>query len=640
MPKRGPGAPWAKYLELGGGLQMQIPQLQKPLRFSNGGADAGLSLHGRTCHAAEDHRISAVLGLRDATTEDADARLGFSLVRLVSFSDGMFSIIATLLVVPLVRLSKANIREIDNDPKISLADLLFISGQSEQHFGLFFCTFWLVVLLWLRHDSTLRGMEYWMDALGWLFVAINSLQFLAISILPLAIGLAAWATNVWAPTWNMNGAADEVEHANAASIARWLYFLLLTVAALNFIFQIMVFWHRPHAKACAVVIEATLELFMCTAAIVVSYASSHNIVYVGCIYCATPLMIIIARVHSGARARGAQIAWRQRFLNAFSTQIARSRLEAFTDGVITISMTLVILDLQPPPSCSTVLDAQMCTAQQHQGCLLRIIDRAHRSGCPPASLNTTNASTGASECATCYFDFAHHSATMEVLVWTFMLSFVLVSLLWQQHNRLQKELCDVHIQPLELMLNTQFCIFVALIPFAVGLVQWFHTDSNDALQQSLHARGEFTHPDPTAGFTALVFACTVLFGASLCLFTMRLIHTPRVNLCTPCYSRFALVQYGIMPLVVLLNGMLVLLVATPKEQNLNIPNAISIKTDVRHENMVGLLPLMALPVCYASSIVYGWKRGYKAYDPELHLRTLCRQRVHDISTLGSGVDEN
>ena len=97
--------------------------------------------------------------------------------------------------------------------------------------------------------------------------------------------------------------------------------------------------------------------------------------------------------------------------DSFISGVTKSRLEFFTDGVVAISATLIVLDVQPGENCGD-LDLEMCIVHWSEGCRVRLPDFK------------------------CYFDYAESKSKTTYMIFAYIACFMIVNLLWAQHHYL------------------------------------------------------------------------------------------------------------------------------------------------------------------------------------------------------------
>eukprot|EP00697_Spironema_sp_BW2_P018098 gnl/Spiro4/9975_TR5302_c0_g1_i1.p1 gnl/Spiro4/9975_TR5302_c0_g1~~gnl/Spiro4/9975_TR5302_c0_g1_i1.p1 ORF type:complete len:680 (+),score=183.12 gnl/Spiro4/9975_TR5302_c0_g1_i1:109-2148(+) len=447
--------------------------------------------------------------------------------RLENYSDALLAIIATLLVIPIVKLDEGTRLAIANSgiTGVTLSSAL-TKGEFISNFVLFWGAFLLVVSLWMRHGRALRGITNF-DQIG---LALNSLQMLFIAVLPFTAGTAS-------RSW-----ADGSEEKSTRNGLAYLSINIFVISVLGLLLQIWGERHRhSHHKSWAMLalVEAVLEVGMSGLAWgLACVLDSGRYVAVFGVYLAFPLLVVAMRLVCVA-VWGDSHAFSFRDLNA--PQMRRSRVEAFTDGVLGIAATLIILDLQPPEACGAVRDAGMCVLLASKGCQLAWTAVLPTDKCPPdypipaASSSPTNFL-----CAKCYTTDQSSGVDLLTLL-SFVIAFALVSFLWQQHNKLYEDLAaeERPFGVTEVFVNAHFCVFVSLLPFASNLVGLYAVrlpstitnpdpSSNSLSSPSSHLSSlplsspSLFSPDPNAGLTACVFLLLMLLGACGALLTIRL----------------------------------------------------------------------------------------------------------------------
>mmetsp|Transcript_26065 Transcript_26065/g.82748 ORF Transcript_26065/g.82748 Transcript_26065/m.82748 type:complete len:277 (-) Transcript_26065:186-1016(-) len=186
-------------------------------------------------------------------------------------------------------------------------------------------------------------------------------------------------------------------------------------------------------------------------------------------------------------------------------EVFRKRLEAFTDGVLAISATLIVLEVQPVPACSDLLSPDACILKWSDGC------RPVWSPTPQSPFKFA-----------CVFDDEESWEKKNWMILAFIVSFCVINVLWTLHHTLVdsitagRNLADFWT----LALNGHFCFAVALLPFGFSLVTDYGIKPVKAHKfNPAHIHDNVT-PDEEAASTALVITSLFLFVASGCLLAM------------------------------------------------------------------------------------------------------------------------
>lgn len=207
-------------------------------------------------------------------------------------------------------------------------------------------------------------------------------------------------------------------------------------------------------------------------------------------------------------------------------QVFKSRLEAFTDGIIAIAATLIVLELKPTPPCKDLTNPEDCILHW-------------RDGCRPAMPEILKFQ--------CIYDDTEATARGRLLMISYVSTFVVLNILHAQHHAIfdsiTQNVSDLYIQ----MLNAHFCVLVGMLPFGFTLVSQFAIQplSESYFQTFLFERKTKITPDQDAAATACTFAGVILLLTSTCLLGLY-IRSVMLEQKTP--SIADIVRFSIVPL--------------------------------------------------------------------------------------------
>ena len=487
---------------------------------------------------AEQVRL-VVAGANRAVERRLDKLSFLSTERLQAYSDGLLSIIATVLVVPLTKLSENSKKEILLRGK-SLAGILTSPFQL-QRLALCVLSFWFVWFVFIGHGRKFRGLE----SGSYLLVYANLLELFTCSLLPFNAATAANADT-----------ASAGDREIKDRMTRALYFNLLLMSLANLAFQVLAAFTRRTWYSRLYVSESFSLALICLATVLLSYIDVDYCIMTYLLVAPLLAYFILefeaakeaervrqralrtrraaaaaaapaapaAPASAATEPASADSALEQRLLPLAAGPLQlhtssadaddvdeeegeyralfKKRVEAFTDGVIAISATLIVLDIQPLPSCNQLKDPVDCLYHIGDGCVWNLLQ------------------------GKCYFDDKESTDKRNWLILAYSGTFAVANLLWSQHHFLFDVLVDTRFvtDATTMTLSGLFCINVSMLPFAFDLV----TDYALYKPPPGSIEKEF-HEDPNAGRTACSVASLALLFSSSCLLGILLHHAARAR---------------------------------------------------------------------------------------------------------------
>jgi len=434
------------------------------------------------------------------------------LERVQAYSDALLSIIATINVVPFIKMQESFKKEILVEGT-TLAKVL-LSNYRLQAYFLYWVVFWIIFDVWSRHGRKFHGLREGSTVL----VYANWMELLCVSLLPFTASSA------------LNSNSDGVD----ADDVMPLHVNVLAVAVSNLVFQGIAHSSREtdtNAELTSLFIEEALaQTMVCVFVLVIGLArpalSFYFYVFLGA----------VSGLYSyrfGKLAKRMQVS--DRLLDdeneadmdedeeeATINSIFKTRSANFCDGVLAISSTLIVLEIKAPPPCKDLLTIEDCIV--HWG-----------DGCRP-NLFTFE----------CKYDDGEATKKRNLMILAYIVSFVIINLHWTLHHYLfDKVVLSASLQDFQSQfLNGHFCVFVAMLPFAFNLVTEYAIEpfTEEHLNPQKHHE---VNPDENAARTALLFAGTVLTLSSLCLLGLLVFHRLR-KMQWP--SLLELLRFSLMPL--------------------------------------------------------------------------------------------
>mmetsp|Transcript_32845 Transcript_32845/g.40355 ORF Transcript_32845/g.40355 Transcript_32845/m.40355 type:complete len:444 (+) Transcript_32845:102-1433(+) len=191
--------------------------------------------------------------------------------------------------------------------------------------------------------------------------------------------------------------------------------------------------------------------------------------------------------------------------------VTKQRFEVFTDGVIAIAATLIVLDIQPMSDCKELKDPLSCAVHWDDGCRPGLSKKFSFE---------------------CYFEVGESKEKNLYLMFSYAFCFAIVNVLWAQHHYIFDRIYSEgkgKITSFTLVLNLHFCIAVSMLPFACNLMTEYaikpykkEKDDPAGTLKSSYAEylGTRLKLDESAGRTACLFTTTLLFLASVFLLGM------------------------------------------------------------------------------------------------------------------------
>mmetsp|Transcript_30966 Transcript_30966/g.49682 ORF Transcript_30966/g.49682 Transcript_30966/m.49682 type:complete len:505 (-) Transcript_30966:3756-5270(-) len=450
--------------------------------------------------------------------------------RVQAYSDAVLSIIATVLVVPLMKVDEASKKEILLTGG-SLFQVLTEPYRLES-FAMYWVSFWIVFVVWTWHGRKFRGYETG----NTIAVYANGIELLATSLLPFTASTASNADSA-------SGGDKQVRD----DMIRMFYFNILGIASAHLFFQLVAnFTHEAWFRRLFLK-EAAIIFLVCMAAIILSmfYAS-----YAAFVYVLIPIVSVwfntihkqerralvddtLDDAESERREESLLVAHSSQRLISQTEEVEyrhmfKRRLESFTDGVFAITATLIILDIHGPASCNDLTSWADCVLHWDDGCRPRGLDLI------PNRFE-------------CYYNDTEAAERRKWLLMAYILTFLSVNMLWVLHHHLFEKIINEASagDSWTRIVNGHFCICVSFIPFTFSLLVDYAIEplTKHKLDPfSPHGRAD---PDEDAARTATIFACMMLFGASTCLFLLLIHHQWKSNTKKPItnldYARFLLI---------------------------------------------------------------------------------------------------
>ncbi len=424
--------------------------------------------------------------------------------RVQAYSDAVLSIVATLLVVPLLKVSE--------DAKLEMLfgrHTLFqalISGYRLQMYAMLWVAFWIVFLVWIWHQRKFSNLE----EAPQIVVNANWFELLAVSLLPLTASMAS--------------SADSMSEGSREESIRMLYWNVLGIATAHIIFQVIAlktrsiwFFGRMYLE------EAGGMWIVCVLTVGISYIKPHLAIF-------TYILLAIVYWFSNSRLRKSALDRKQSLenqsqlnedeedglqeaiviLNEDETvnHKTKDRMEQFTDGVVAIAATLIVLDIHAPAACDNLKNLEECLLHWQDGCR------------PQPTLNPFVEPK-------CLYDDEQVWGRYKWLVIAYVLSFMTINVLWMLHNYLFQRIVKAShiVDGWTLFLNGHFCLMVSLMPFAWSLVTDYAIEPVTKHKIDPTKKSKRFNPDEDAAATAVVFLCCIMYLASACLAGILIHHT-------------------------------------------------------------------------------------------------------------------
>ena len=431
-----------------------------------------------------------------------------SLERAAGFSDAVLGIVATILVVPLTNIPDQQVENVLYEKGTTLYGVLTSTYQLS-NIAIFYAVFLLTTGAWMRHARAFDGLK----GVDQLLVTVNWVELLAISLLPLIATTAAFATAA-------SGGNRTPEQLLALNI--------FAIACVHLTFNVCAIWYRDDRRVgVKYAIEGAIEV----AVTGIVYAVSGESPAVMILYVAAPAGVFLCRLGFAG--------WRcSRKIFAEDLFVPKERLNVFTDGVMAIAATLIILDIKPPTDCADVGKASSSLSpagvvEGWQQCQLLA-----SSGCTPNkdSLKcflVPASCSGTSGTPLCIYsqddsgrDDGGETSTGGGAgalggnlhqIFSYIMAFVLINILWQTHHRIMDR-APAKLGLLPVLFNAHLLVFVSMVPFGFGVfmdfVQLFDPSDSEQIKEILAKIFDATDPD--AVYVASSLACLILLAASAC----------------------------------------------------------------------------------------------------------------------------